>query len=161
VHYGERIDPSNGQPVQAGIDTLEDLYCRHPNVLAHVDGHEHSNTVIHHPCSEPTQGPGDFWEIGTAAHIDWPQQSRMLELFRDDDDTLSLAATMIDHMGAANPGGGRATPNVERLASIARELAYNDYQTGPKSGTDARGSREDRNVIIRLGRPFPCGTPCS
>ena len=38
---------------------------------------------------------------------------------------------------------------LERLSSIARELAYNDYQ-GSRS---ARGERQDRNVILPTERP--------
>jgi hypothetical protein len=56
--------------------------------------------------------------------------------------------TMLDHAGAPDPGAGPATPSVQRLSSIARELAYNDYQ-GTRS---ARGSRQDRNVILPTGR---------
>jgi hypothetical protein len=40
---------------------------------------------------------------------------------------------------------------VTNLASIARELAYNDYQNSRGS----RGSPEDRNLIIVLDRPAP------
>jgi hypothetical protein len=39
-----------------------------------------------------------------------------------------------------------------RLSSIGREIAYNDYQ-GSRA---ARGNRDDRNLIVPLGRPFPC-----
>jgi hypothetical protein len=38
-----------------------------------------------------------------------------------------------------------------RLASVGREISYNDYQ----SSRGARGSREDRNVIVPLGKPPP------
>jgi hypothetical protein len=40
---------------------------------------------------------------------------------------------------------------VLRLASIARELAYNDYQNERTS----RGQAGDRNAIIVLDRPWP------
>jgi hypothetical protein len=132
-------------------------------VLAHVDGHEHQNYVLHHRCASdepPTLGSGDYWEVSTAAHIDWPQQSRMIELFSQPNGSMGMDLTMIDHNGPANPGAGTASPQIDRLASIGRELSFNDYQTGPKSGSDARGAREDRNVIVDLGRPFPCDRPC-
>jgi hypothetical protein len=165
IHYGERFDRRSGQPVRPdATDTLEDLLCQYPNVLAHVNGHEHQNIVQEHRCARdepPTPGDGDYWEVSTAAHIDWPQQSRMIELFHQEDGTMSMALTMLDHDGPANPGNGSsADDQVLRLASIGRELAFNDYQTGPKSGSDARGSREDRNVIVDLKRPFPCDRPC-
>jgi metallophosphoesterase (TIGR03767 family) len=162
IHFGERPDEDAQNP--GGVATLEDLLCTHSNVLAHVDGHEHQNFVKHHSCDQndlPAGLPGDYWEVSTASHIDWPQQSRMIELFHQDDGSMAMALTILDHDGPANPGDGPAdAPNVLRLASIGRELAFNDYQAGPKSGSDARGTREDRNVIIDLKRPFPCATPC-
>jgi 3',5'-cyclic AMP phosphodiesterase CpdA len=158
LHYGQRVDrldPTNPQN-QTGGETLEELYCQHPNVIAHVDGHEHANYVEHHRCASdfpPTPGPGNFWQISTAAHIDWPQQSRMIELVNIGGQ-MSFVLTMLDHLGPANPGAsGQAPDEVPRLASIGRELAYNDYQ-GSRA---ARGGRQDRNVILPTGRPAPPG----
>ena len=166
-HYGERFDRKDGPPTPIRpdsatfVDTLEDLYCRYPNVLANVTGHEHENYVLRHDCEDPQQQPArnQFWEISTAAHIDFPQQSRMIELVENSDQTLSLVLTILDHDGPANPGGsksddggqGSAGDSVGRLASIAREIAYNDYQ----GSRGARGDREDRNVIVKLDKPFP------
>jgi hypothetical protein len=156
MHYGQRVDrlnPTNPQNPTGG-QTLEELYCEHPNVIAHVAGHEHQSYVEHHRCADdfpPTLGPGDFWQISTAAHIDWPQQSRMIELVNIGGQ-MSFVLTMLDHLGAANPGGsGQAPDEVPRLSSIGRELAYNDYQ-GSRA---ARGERQDRNVILPTGRPAP------
>jgi hypothetical protein len=163
LHYGQRVDrdnPANPQNVSLGM-TLEELFCQHPSVLAHVAGHEHQNYVRHYTCnadSPPTPGPGDFWEVSTASHIDWPQQSRMIELVNNGDGTMSLVLTMLDQAGPANPGGpasgdeqGQAGDQVLDLASIGREIAYNDYQ-GDRA---ARGDPADRNVIIVLHRPPP------
>ncbi|MDQ3954091.1 MAG: metallophosphoesterase, partial [Actinomycetota bacterium] len=172
LHYGQRVDPENPSNPQnpSGERTLEDLYCENPNVIAHVAGHEHENHVLHYPCKgtevqAPGQppistgaGPGDFWHITTAAHIDWPQQSRMIELVDNGDGTtISLVLTMLDHAGPPNPGLGRDTSfdkgqageQVLKLAAIGRELAYNDYQ----ASRGARGGRDDRNVILIVKRP--------
>jgi metallophosphoesterase (TIGR03767 family) len=155
LHHGQRLDRENPANPQATspAPTLEELFCQHTNLLAHVAGHEHENYVRHHTCAAevtaPTPGPGDFWEIGTAAHIDWPQQSRMIEFIDNGNKTMSMVLTILDHGGpprpSTNPGG------VTNLASIARELAYNDYQNSRGS----RGSPEDRNLIIVLDRPAP------
>jgi hypothetical protein len=95
-----------------------------------------------------------FWQVSTAAHIDFPQQARMIELV-DDGGDLKFVLTILDHEGAPNPGDGKAPPNVQGLASIARELAYNDYQ----GSRGARGGRQDRNVILDTERPPPPSTP--
>jgi 3',5'-cyclic AMP phosphodiesterase CpdA len=154
LHTGERVDrrnPANPTGVSEG-PTLEELYCQHPNVLAHVDGHEHANAVERHGCASddpPTPGTNPyFWEIGTAAHIDWPQQSRMIELVKHRG-KLWFVLTMVDHAGPPNPGSGPAPSGPVGLASVGREIAYNDYQ-GDRA---ARGRRQDRNVILPTDRP--------
>jgi hypothetical protein len=151
LHFGERVDRRSNPPRPVrpdAVDTLEDLYCRHPSVLAHVDGHEHENYVLQHRCEDPGQGANRFWEVSTAAHIDWPQQSRMIELV-DVGGKVSLVLTILDHRGPPNPGAGPASSDPVKLASIAREISYNDYQ----AGRGARGSRSDRNVIVPTGKP--------
>jgi hypothetical protein len=79
----------------------------------------------------------------------------MIELVKNGDGTLSLVLTILDHDGPARPGAGTAGYSVLRLAAIARELAYNDYQ-GSRA---ARGEREDRNVIVKMDRPWPYAAP--
>jgi hypothetical protein len=165
VHYGQRIDRENpGNPQSPGpAETLEELFCANPNVIAMIAGHEHANYTRHHTCEAdepPTPGPGDFWFVSTAAHIDWPQQARMIEFIDNGDGTISMVLTMLDHAGPPNPGGaqpdltadGAVGVTVLRLASIAREIAYNDYQNSRSS----RGSGpEDRNLIAVIDRPWP------
>jgi hypothetical protein len=164
IHYGERQDRKGGQPVRPDAPpgtTLEDLLCRHANVLGHVDGHEHANYVLEHRCEDLGQQQNPYYEISTSAHIDFPQQSRMIELVEDPGPggKLSLVLTMLDHDGAPNPGGpmapaegqGSSGDSVQRLSSIGRELAYNDYQ----GSRGARGERTDRNVIIKTDKAFP------
>src|SRR3954447_21643862 len=154
IHYGERVDRKDNQPVRpdaAPGTTLEDLFCRHDNVIAHVNGHEHQNYVLPHRCEDPGQGQNPFVEVSTAAHIDWPQQSREIELVDNGDGTTSLVLTILDHDGPPNPGAGDAGGTPLRIASIGREIAYNDYQ----GSRGARGDRTDRNVIVRLNKPWP------
>jgi hypothetical protein len=167
IHFGERIDHKSVPPRPVAPEepppeeTLEDLYCRHSNVLAHIDGHEHQNYVLEHKCQD-SPGKNAFWEVSTAAHIDWPQQSRMIELVNTGGQ-MSLVLTMIDQGGPPNPGGpqpdltasGNAGNQPLRLASIARELAYNDYQ----GDRGAMGDRTDRNVIVPLHKPPPAAAP--
>lgn len=161
MHYGNR-PMSQDQPANVSLESLEDLFCTYTNFLTHIDGHEHANAVRKHNC-DGTPGPGatnanPFFEISTAAHLDWPQQARMIELVDNGDGTMSLVLTVLDHEGAPNPGGakpsldasGQAPEQVQRLASIAREIAYNDYQNARSS----RGAPEDRNVIIVVDKPW-------
>ncbi len=145
-------------------ETLRCLFLRHRSVIAFVNGHEHNNRI------EPVERrdlagrlDGGFWEINTASHIDWPQQSRVIDLFDNLDGNLSIFGTAIDHAAAPNPGGpppsdGQATSaqGVSRLASISRELSFNDpdAENGEDGRGDARGGREDRNVELLVRHPY-------
>jgi metallophosphoesterase (TIGR03767 family) len=124
---------------------------RYRNVVLWVNGHTHRNTVLPHPAP----GGGGFWEVNTAAHIDWPQQSRVIELVDNRDGTLSIFGTILDMDAPASNRGRLDSPAA--LASLARELSGNDWQTRarPVPGEDGkRGKVEDRNVELLVPAPF-------
>ena len=165
VHYGLGPDPTLTQPCTltdpalppTPDETLRCLLLRHPGAVAFVNGHEHNNRIT--PFERrPGAGraAGGFWEINTAAHIDWPEQSRVIDVVDNRDGTLSLFGTILDHAAAPNPGEGEATGSSSRLASISRELSYNDPDSsnGEDGRGDARGSREDRNVELLVRSPY-------
>ncbi|TDB89349.1 TIGR03767 family metallophosphoesterase [Actinomadura sp. 7K534] len=126
-------------------DEVKALLLRYPNVVLWVNGHTHRNHVIPHA----RQGGGGFWEVNTAAHIDFPQQSRIVELADNGDGTLSIFTTILDSAGPASYGGRIDDP--VRLASLSRELAGNDWQD---RDTERRGEAADRNVELLLPAPF-------
>lgn len=154
VHYG--LGPEGQtQPCTGPADpneTVRCLFLRHPAVIAFVNGHEHRNHVEAFPRQDGA-GPasGGFWQINTASHIDWPQQTRTIDVFDNRDGTVSLFGTVLDHAAAPNPGGGPASASVSRLASISRELSYND----PDKSDSARGDAQDRNVELLVRNPYP------
>ncbi|HEU5045349.1 MAG TPA: metallophosphoesterase, partial [Nocardioidaceae bacterium] len=126
-----------------GGQLVEELLA-HENVVAWVNGHTHRNTVRAH--SRPAGG--GFWEINTASHIDWPQQSRIIEVVDNHDDTVSIFATMVDHGAPVRMPSHLDGP--VRLAALGRLLAANDPQ---EQSTDRRGKRRDRNVELVLPAP--------
>jgi metallophosphoesterase (TIGR03767 family) len=127
-------------------DEVQAAIQRFPNVIAWVNGHTHNNIVT------PQPGPaGGFWDIGTAAHVDWNSQSRLIEVIDNADGTLSILCTMFDHAAPLDPTG--TTDPVLRLASINRELSANDPQKGFNSA--GPGHVEDRNVELVIKAPFP------
>ena len=98
----------------------------------------------------------------TASHLDWPQQARIVELVEQGDEAFVLYLTVVDHLGPPVPPkapkrpGRIATPaEVQRLASIGRELSFNDPQVenGENGRPDRRGTRTDRNVGLVIPRP--------
>lgn len=165
VHYGLGAPGSAAPCLTEAADaapgpdeTLRCLLLRHPAVVAYVVGHEHRNRIAVHE-----RPGGGFWEIVTAAHADWPQQSRLLQLFDNGDGTLSLFATIVDHAAPLRPPAGGAAgrrvlrpADVARLASIARELAHADPQAenGRDGRADRRGAATDRNVELLVLNPY-------
>ncbi|HSR24111.1 MAG TPA: TIGR03767 family metallophosphoesterase, partial [Candidatus Eisenbacteria bacterium] len=145
--------------VPAGSDRIggpevRDLLLRYPNVILWVNGHTHRNEVLPHARPAAAAVGGGFWELNTAAHIDWPQQWRIVEIVDNLDGTLSVFGTIVDHAGPVSFGGSLAGP--VPLASLSRELSANDWQ----ERTDARrGNIEDRNVELVVPAPFVRGAP--
>jgi len=135
-----------------GGPDVRDLLLRYPNVIMWVNGHTHRNEVLPHARPTGSALAGGFWELNTAAHIDWPQQSRVVEVVDNLDGTLSVFGTIVDHAGPASRRGSLSGPLA--LASLSRELSANDWQ----DRTDARrGDIEDRNVELVLPAPFVDG----
>ena len=151
-------DPRRSTPLHLGTGRstpLRNVLLKARNVVAYVAGHTHNNEVNLH-----TRGPLSLWEIATASHIDWPQQSRTIELFDNRDGTLSLFATTIDHSAPAEapPPGPASLLTDTQLASLSRTIAWNDPQRPPKpaSGepeTVRAGERADRNVELVIRDP--------
>jgi len=137
-----------------GGDEVAALLLRYPNAVLWVNGHTHRNQVVPHARTDGAAIGGGFWELNTAAHIDWPEQSRIVEIVDNLDGTLSVFGTILDHAGPVARGGLSTTT---ALAALSRELAANDWQ----DRTDfRRGSIGDRNVelvvpAVQLGRPGP------
>jgi metallophosphoesterase (TIGR03767 family) len=135
-----------------GGEQVRDLLLRYPNVILWVNGHTHRNEVIPHPRAAGAPFGGGFWELNTAAHIDWPEQSRIVELVDNRDGTLSVFGTIVDHAGPLSVPRSQLDPL--GLAALSRELSANDWQ----DRTDVRrGSIEDRNVELLVPAPFVRG----
>jgi len=129
-----------------GDKQVEALVHRFPNVIAWVDGHTHDNVIT--PMPDPSGLTAGFWDIGTAAHIDWTSQSWIVEIAHRTDGALSIICSMVDHASHPDPGG---LVGLARLASINRELCAND----PQYGFDSKGPGQpsDRNVELFLPAP--------
>jgi metallophosphoesterase (TIGR03767 family) len=143
---GETGPRALGPEVQA-------LLLRFPNVIAWVNGHTHDNQVTGFARAAGSAFAGGFWEVNTASHVDWPQQSRLVEVADNRDGTLSVIATIIDT--AAPPSFRGRLSDSRDLASLSRELGMNDWQ-GPQPVGDVdgrRGAVQDRNVELIVPAP--------
>ena len=123
-------------------------------MIGFITGHEHANRVRAVPRgSGPAEG--GFWQVTTASHIDWPQQSRLLDVV-DNERRQPLDLGHDPRPRRAAPTRARASgSSTKQLASISRELAFNDpdADNGEDGRADARGGEGDRNVELVVRDP--------
>jgi hypothetical protein len=142
------LDPRSSRPLRLGPD-LQALLLAHPHVVAYVAGHTHEHRIT--PFKRDGVG---FWEIETSSEVDWPVQSRLLEIMDNRDGTLSIFGTLVDHgatLATPRPGTPAGAFEPETLAALGREMAYNDPRVGVEDG--AEGQLRDRNVELLLPDP--------
>jgi metallophosphoesterase (TIGR03767 family) len=138
---------------------LEELLHRFPNVVLHVAGHGLEHRLTPKPDALGTSG--GYWEVSTGSPLDFPMQSRLLELVDNGDGTISLFATVYDTAAPINPGDASdPTPNdgVNQmlLAGVARQVGTRD----PQLDAAAPGlSASDRNAELLLQAPFELAPP--
>ena len=147
-------DPRKSTPLHRGLagkKSISALFAANPNVIAYVSGHTHANRV---DFFKGGKGRG-FWEINTASHIDWPEQSR------DDRGHGQQGRHAVAVRDAAGLGGARrrarrraparSAMTPAQLASLGRTLSFNDPQ---REGLEGSGGRRearpaaDRNVEL-------------
>ncbi|MFI8829259.1 TIGR03767 family metallophosphoesterase [Streptomyces sp. NPDC053431] len=139
-----------GAPRVNGTE-LRDTLLRFPNVIALISGHTHANRIRPHARPATWDAIGGFWEITTASHIDWPQQSRLIEIAAAPGN-LSIYTTIVDTIAPPSHGGELDSPVA--LAALARELAANDWQHRGESALRRRGTTVDRNTHLLVPAPF-------
>lgn len=177
----------DNDPIRINGDEFKRVLWRYPNVVALTCGHTHTNNITFYP--NPTGKSQGFVQINTASHIDWPQQSRILEIAENNNGTLSIFSTIINHLSPANvhrtefpnkccntsfssshsttSGCGESSEkssekvcqekyNITEIASISRELSFNDPYVVNKfdEGEERSGTPLDRNVEIIIYNPL-------
>ena len=146
-------------PVGVALPALETevqaLLERYPNVILWFAGHVHDHKISQRKNSDGTHG---FWEIRTASHIDWPQQSRVIEIVRSNNKKIAIGTVVFDHAGPADFNGSPdELANPVALAGLSRLLAANDWQRqaeGPFNIQHLEGQPEDRNIWLWATDPL-------
>ena len=133
---------------------LEELLHRFANVVLHVAGHNLQHRLT--PKPDPGHRSAGYWEVTTGSPLDYPMQSRLLEIVDNNDGTISIFSTVYDGAAPVNPGDAQdPTPddgvNERLLASVARQVGMRD----PQRNAQAAGlAASDRNAELLLIAPF-------
>lgn len=157
-------DP-NINPHDSRYVRLMHLLLRFPNVVAYMSGHLHQNKIKGYGHVYGGQGDNrnGFWDICTAATLDVPNQSRLIEVTKADNGVVSIYTTMLDADAPVVWNGDTSTP--AGLTSLGRELAWNDpeeinhFPGDPKAKipywrNNRQGSKEeDRNAKLLVPPP--------
>jgi len=67
---------------------VEELLHRFPNVVLHVAGHGLEHRIT--PQPDPQRRSGGYWEVATGSPLDFPMQSRLLEIADNEDGTVPI-----------------------------------------------------------------------
>jgi len=130
-------------------DELEAMLIKYPQVILWVAGHEHRHHVEWVGNRADNNG---FWHVETSSHIDWPQQSKTIEVVRDSRGDIFIGLTTIDHEGNIEYSHGKSPTE---LAALSRLLSANVWQRRPELvGKDGfithEGKPEERNTVLRI-----------
>ena len=128
---------------------------RFPNVILWFSGHVHDHKI---QSAKSSNGSHAFWEIRTGSHIDWPQQSRVIEIMKAENQQLVIGTSIIDHAGPLTFHGSESElQDPIALAGFSRLLAANDWQRnreGLHSFENLEGAPSDRNVWLWANDPL-------
>ncbi|MCP4198834.1 MAG: hypothetical protein GY762_16945 [Proteobacteria bacterium] len=123
---------------EALVSTLQ----AHPNVILHIVGHSHNNRIIPWPAPVGLPVEHGYWEIETSSLVDWPQQTRIVEIVDNRDGTGSIYATMLNYY----------IPADRPVLNGARYYALYDVQEG-YGEINTEGEPTDRNAILGFTWP--------
>ena len=133
------------------LDEIREMLLKYPKVIAWLAGHEHRHHIEWIGDIEEVNG---FWQIETASHADWPQQSRTVEIVTDATGDIYFGLTVIDHAAGIDYAG--ATTPLE-IAALSRTISANVWQKRPELGAKHGidwwlGRVTDRNVVLKINK---------
>jgi 3',5'-cyclic AMP phosphodiesterase CpdA len=124
-------------PVGAG--EVEELLASYENVLLYLVGHSHKNAAR-------AVSPGDkrgYWELMCASTVDYPMQTRILELVYDGNGYLSVYVTNVEQ----NAPPGSPAHKARRLAAGRKVFLWGSVRD------KWRGQHEATNLLLRYKLP--------
>ena len=155
-------DPRRSTPLHRGLDGAKTRALRCSRATPQRDRLRRRPHARQRRSASSAGGAArGFWEINTASHIDWPQQSRLIEVMDNRDGTLSIFGTILDSAApAAAPAPGDAIGAVARGSSsrsaatlvLQRPAARAACRRRARRATSS-ARRRDRNVELLVRDP--------
>ncbi|MDG2271253.1 MAG: metallophosphoesterase [Halioglobus sp.] len=128
---------------KVSAEMVRNLLVSSDNVILHITGHGHKDSKT----LQTVNGEDGFWELMTTSTIDFPMQSRILEIVNEHNGYLSIYVTNVGHNSAETT-----------LASKARQLAAGKLAFGTTffdGDTEAFWQQEveGQNLLLRIALP--------
>jgi 3',5'-cyclic AMP phosphodiesterase CpdA len=146
-HPSEAFEIIHGSAVTP--DSFRRLLSEYPCVILHLAGHYHRNRVVER---------GSYLEIETCSTIDWPQEARLIELWRESDGSISIGYDMYSHVDDRWPALGDDPLYILRLQAL--QLAQDEASPTFRSiipgegaaftSAERAGEANDRSGLVRL-----------
>ena len=118
----------------------------YPNVVLHLAGHLHRHRVMDR---------GNYVEIETASTIDWPQEGRLIEIWRDEEGgAIVVTYEVFSHIDDVLPA--LDDDPLRPMREVAQAMALNDKTAAARqrrldpTGYDPHGYPSDRTGTIIL-----------
>jgi 3',5'-cyclic AMP phosphodiesterase CpdA len=115
---------------------------QYPNVVLYLAGHTHKNKITINYAVPAVLKPY-FWEVETAAGLQFPNQIRAIELAYLGNGQGAIIATLIDHDSRVAGVAENMFANRGRYLSYLHWLVRNNPD-------DIRGNNQDRNAVLPI-----------
>lgn len=124
------LSPTSGDDLVAALT--------HEAVVLHLTGHGHTNTDHLHP------GESGYYELMLASTLDFPIQSRVLELVDEGNGYLSIYTTNLDHLSPED------SPAHAARALAAAKYAFPLFGETPNVANAWAGDVDSQNLVLRV-----------
>lgn len=130
-------------------EEIREMLLQYPQIILWLAGHEHRHHV---EWIGPKDQKTGFWLVETASHIDWPQQSRTVEIVRSTEGDIFIGLSIVDHIAGKDYAAAQ-TPL--EIAALSRLLSANVWQRREELGAKHgfgwyEGTPESRNRVLRI-----------
>lgn len=126
----------------------------YPNLMLWIAGHRHVNTVTPMPSPDPGKPELGFWQVETASLRDFPQEFRIFDIVRNQDNSVSIITTTVDP--AVREGSPAA--NSRSYAIAAKQLFEVEAPTPYNAELLKHLSKQMQKKLNNCGTPLAKAT---